>query len=190
MTILTDTGFPPTFLNRYVLSELAHYELIADSDVVTPSPMIPAQFPTNIEDLYNDSIQIRQTESPILIVYDRLMRFRPTPFYLRKREQLIYFIYSTDVGKLIDSVRVISNALDREDSSAEDVNTYNINNPILDANANISVPFNVMFHSTRVYQADESRDVAELASARTLFVNKLIIEYDYHISVDSDSRYT
>jgi hypothetical protein len=47
-----------------------------------------------------------------------------------------------------------------------------------------------MFHSTRVYQADESRDVAELASARTLFVNKLIIEYDYHVSVDSDSRYT
>jgi hypothetical protein len=47
-----------------------------------------------------------------------------------------------------------------------------------------------MFHSTRVYQADESRDVAELASARTLFVNKLIIEYDYHVAVDSDSRYT
>jgi hypothetical protein len=51
-------------------------------------------------------------------------------------------------------------------------------------------PFNILFHSTRVYQADESRDVAELASARTLFVNKLIVEYDYHISVDSDSRYT
>ena len=197
MAILTDTGFPPTFLNRYVLSELAHYELIANSDLVTPSPMVPAQFPTNIEDLYNDSIQIRQTESPILIVYDRLMRFRPTPFYLRKREQLIYFIYSTDVGKLIDSVRVISNALDREDSSAEDVNRYNINNPILDANADISTPFNVMFHSTRVYQADESRDVAELASARTLFVNKLIVEYDYHVSsptiinnVSVESRYT
>jgi hypothetical protein len=103
---------------------------------------------------------------------------------------LIYFIYSTDVGKLIDTVRVISNALDREDSSAEDVNRYNINNPILNANADISIPFNIMFHSTRVYQADESRDVAELASARTLFVNKLIVEYDYHISVDSDSRYT
>jgi hypothetical protein len=188
MAILTDTGFPPTFLNRYILSELEHYELIAESEQL--SPMVPAQFPTNIEDLYNDSIQIRQTESPILIVYDRLMRFRPTPFYLQKREQLIYFIYSTDVGKLIDTVRVISNALDREDSSAEDVNRYSINNPILNANADISTPFNIMFHSTRVYQADESRDVAELASARTLFVNKLIVEYDYHVAVDSDSRYT
>ena len=190
MAILTDTGFPPTFLNRYILSELEYYGLISDMDLINPTPMIPAQVSTNIEDLYNDSIQIRQSESPILIVYDRLMRFRPTQFYLHKREQLIYFIYSTDVGKLIDTVRVISSALDREDSSAEDVNRYNINNPILDANADISTPFNIMFHNTRVYQADESRDVAELASARTLFVNKLIIEYDYHISVDSDSRYT
>ena len=277
MTILTDTGFPPTFLNRYILSELEHYELIAASEQL--SPMIPAIIPTNIEDLYNDRIEIRQTPDPILIVYDRLMRFRPTPFYLQKREQLIYFIYSTDVGKLIDTVRVISSALDREDSSAEDVNAYNFMNPTLtissppitysaktisnkaltnkfatittstahnlevgdaveitglDATfngihyvrdktattfkfkkdaANVAsiaasgsvlqkeyIPYNIAFHSTRVYQADESRDVAELASARTLFVNKLIVEYDYHIKnsytvmvngspVEVDTRY-
>ncbi len=292
MTILTDTGFPPTFLNRYILSELEYYGLISDMDLINPTPMIPAQVSTNIEDLYNDSIQIRQSESPILIVYDRLMRFRPTPFYLHKREQLIYFIYSTDVGKLIDTVRVISSALDREDSSAQDVNSYNFLNPLLKASSppivfsskNISnkaldgriatittstahgleegdaveitgatvmlgglavpdprfngiryvtdkvsstvfrfttklsyegaaivaptaasgsilkkesTPFNIAFHSTRVYQADESRDVAELASARTLFVNKLIVEYDYHVSspmiIETDSvesRYT
>jgi hypothetical protein len=192
MTILTDTGFPPTFLNRYILSELAFYGLVANSDLLTPevNPMVPAQIPTNIEDLYNDSIQIRQTESPVLIVYDRLMRFRPTPFYAHKREQLIYFIYSTDVGKLIDSVRVISNALDREDASAQDVNSYSISNPILNSSGQVSIPYNIYFHNTRVYQADESRDVAELASARTLFVNKLIIEYDYHIKTEPDSRYT
>jgi hypothetical protein len=181
MTIARDTGFPPTQINGYILSELAFYGLVADSDLVNPSPMIPAQFPTNIEDLYNDSIAIRQTDSPVLIVYDRLMRFRPTPFYAHKREQLIYFLYSTDVGKLIDSVRVISSALDREDASAQDVNTWSINN--------IESP-NVFFHNTRVYQADESRDVAELASARTLFVNKIIVEYDYHIKTEADSRYT
>lgn len=181
MTIAKDTGFPPTQINGYILSELAFYGLVADSDLVNTSPMIPAQFPTNIEDLYNDSIAIRQTDSPVLIVYDRLMRFRPTPFYAHKREQLIYFLYSTDVGKLIDSVRVIASALDREDSSAQDVNSWSI--------ANIESP-NIFFHNTRVYQADESRDVAELASARTLFVNKIIVEYDYHIKTEVDSRYT
>ena len=283
MAILTDTGFPPTFLNRYILSELEYYGLISDMDLINPTPMIPAQVSTNIEDLYNDSIQIRQSESPILIVYDRLMRFRPTQFYLHKREQLIYFIYSTDVGKLIDTVRVISSALDREDASAQDVNSYNFLNPLLKVSSppivfsskNISnkaldgriatittstahgleegdaveitgvdatfngiqyvtdkvsntvfrftkglsyagdvastaasgsmlkkesTPYNIAFHSTRVYQADESRDVAELASARTLFVNKLIVEYDYHIKnsytvmvngqpVEVDTRY-
>jgi hypothetical protein len=181
MTIARDTGFPPTQINGYILSELAFYGLVAESDLVNPSPMIPAQFPTNIEDLYNDSIAIRQTDSPVLIVYDRLMRFRPTPFYAHKREQLIYFLYSTDVGKLIDSVRVIASALDREDSSAQDVNSW--------STANIESP-NIFFHNTRVYQADESRDVAELASARTLFVNKIIVEYDYHVKTEVDSRYT
>jgi len=181
MTIATDTGFPPALINGYILSELAFHGLVADADLLNPSPMVPAQFPTNIEDLYNDNVSIRQTDSPILIVYDRLMRFRPTPFYAHKREQLIYFIYSTDVAKLIDSVRVISSALDREDSSAQDVNSWSI--------ANLESP-NVFFHNTRVYQADESRDVAELASARTLFVNKLIVEYDYHIKTEPNSRYT
>jgi hypothetical protein len=192
MSILINTGFPPTFLNKYVLSELAFHGLVAESDLLAPgvNPMVPAQIPTNIEDLYNDSIQIRQTESPVLIVYDRLMRFRPTPFYAHKREQLIYFIYSTDVSKLIDSVRVISNALDREDASAQDINSYSLSNPILNSAGEVSIPYNIYFHNTRVYQADESRDVAELASARTLFVNKLIIEYDYHIKTEANSRYT
>jgi hypothetical protein len=181
MTIATDTGFPPALINGYILSELAFHGLVADADLLSPSPMVPAQFPTNIEDLYNDNVSIRQTDSPILIVYDRLMRFRPTPFYAHKREQLIYFIYSTDVAKLIDSVRVISSALDREDSSAQDVNSWSI--------ANLESP-NIFFHNTRVYQADESRDVAELASARTLFVNKIIVEYDYHVKTEPNSRYT
>jgi hypothetical protein len=91
---------------------------------------------------------------------------------------------------LIDSVRVISSALDREDASAQDVNSYNVSNPILDSSGEVSIPYNIYFHNTRVYQADESRDVAELASARTLFVNKIIVEYDYHIKTDPNSRYT
>lgn len=178
MSLLKTTGFPPTFLNKYVNAQLGAFGLLSDGpegfEQAGFDPMVPAQFPTNIEDLYNDQIQIRQIEQPVLIIYDRLMRFRPTPFYRRKREQLIYFIYSTDVAKLINSVRVITDALDREDSAAQDVNKWLKDNPIS------GTPTNVFFHNIRVYQADESRDVAELASARTLFVNKIIIEYDYH----------
>ena len=182
MAEIKTTAFPPTFLNAYITAQLATFNLMSTTDGVTP--VVPAQFPTNIEDLYNDQIQIRQMDNPILMVYDRLMRFRPTPFYRNKREQLIYFIYSTDVGKLIDTVRVITDALDREDAAAQDVNKWLRQNPIS------GIPTNVFFHNIKVYQADESRDVAELASARTLFVNKLIVEYDYHIKTEIDSRYT
>lgn len=185
---VSTTGFPPRFLNRYVTAQLAEFGII-DSAPEIPlqagfDPMVPAQFPTNIEDLYNDTIQIRNTPSPILIVYDRMIRFRPTTFYRHKREQLIYFIYSTDVAKLMDSVRIITDALDREDSAAQDVNKWLQDNPIS------GVTTNVFFHNIRVYQADESRDVAELASARTLFVNKIIVEYDYHTKNLSGSLYT
>ncbi len=172
------TGFPPNFLNKYINAQLADFGLLVtgpnEFEQAGLDPMIPAQFPTNIEDLYNDALAIRTESSPILIVYDRLIRFRPNPFYRRKREQLIYFLYSTDVGKLIDCVRVITDALDREDAAAQDINAWMIENK------NVLPPLNVFFHNLRVYQADESRDVAELASARTLFVNKLIVEYDYH----------
>jgi hypothetical protein len=83
------------------------------------------------------------------------------------------------VGKLIDAVRIISASLDREDAAAEDVNNYSAQNATEDN------PARVYFHNIRVYQVDESRDVAELASARTLFLNKIIIEYDYHTSGES-----
>jgi hypothetical protein len=63
---------------------------------------------------------------------------------LRKREQLIYFLYSTDVAKLIDAVRVISNALDREDSSAQDINSWAIANPVLNSQGN-TIPYNISF---------------------------------------------
>lgn len=191
---INDTGFPPTFLNAYVLQQLSDFDLIAPPAEIVGSdrntqvsfnPMVPAQFPTNIEDLYNDSLQIRTETAPLLIVYDRLMRFRPSPFYRHKREQLIYFIYSSDLSKLLNAIRVIEDCLDREDAAAQDLNTWCINNPAKYGNT----PYNVYFHNIRAYQADESRDVVELASARTLFVNKIIIEYDYHTKTPADYKY-
>lgn len=211
---ISNTGFPPTFVNAYILSEMQEFGLIGSQELAAPgtNPMVPAQFPTNIEDLYNDSIQIRQNESPLLMVYDRLMRFRSTAFYRNKKEQLVYFIYTTDVDKLINSVRLITDALDREDAAAQDVNKWLIEKSKADY-PNLSgllepgfhedypgyrcitgvngkpTPINVFFHNFKIYQADESRDVAELASARTLFVNKIIIEYDYHTITPANYKY-
>jgi hypothetical protein len=186
----TQTGFPPTFLNAYINSELKEFGLIPDGP--NPfQPFFPAQSPMNIEDIYNDSVYIKNNPNAIVVMFDRLVRFRPSTFYRHKREQLVYFIYAPDLSKLFDSTRVIIECLDREDAAAQDLNAWISLNDIKDENDNIITP-NVMFHNIKVYQADEARDIAELASARTLFLNKLVIEYDYHTidTLGTSQKYT
>jgi hypothetical protein len=183
-----NTGFPPTFLNAYINNELKEFGLVPDGP--NPfQPFFPAQSPINIEDIYNDSIYIKNNPNAPVIMFDRLIRFRPNAFYRNKREQLVYFIYAPDLTNLFDVTRVIIECLDREDSSAQDMNAWLASNDILDEAGNAITP-NVYFHNTKVYQADESRDIAELASARTLFLNKLVIEYDYHTTDAVSARYT
>jgi hypothetical protein len=186
----TQTGFPPTFLNAYINSELKEFGLIPDGP--NPfQPFFPAQSPMNIEDIYNDSVYIKNNPNAIVVMFDRLVRFRPSTFYRHKREQLVYFIYAPDLSQLFDSTRVIIDCLDREDAAAQDLNAWISLNDITDENDNVITP-NVMFHNIKVYQADEARDIAELASARTLFLNKLVIEYDYHTidTLGTSQRYT
>jgi hypothetical protein len=190
------TGFPPVFLNSYVLEELKKFKGVDGSPLmpIGPEPFqpfFPAQVPDSVEGIYNDIPFIRNNPDTTVIIFDRLMRFRPTPFYKHKREQLIYFIYSPNLSKLIDTTRVIIECLDREDAAAQDLNLWISQNDILDENEEI-IAKNVFFHNLKVYQADESRDIIELASARTLGLNKLVIEYDYHtVSVEgSNQRYS
>jgi hypothetical protein len=87
---------------------------------------------------------------------------------------MVYYLYCTNLSKITDAHRIITDSLDREDSAAQDVNAWCAEFEV------DNLPFNVYFHNLRVYQADETRDVLELASARTVYANKLIIEYDYH----------
>ena len=176
--ILNETGFPPTFVNAFVNSELKEFGLMP-SGPEPFQPFFPAQVPDSVEGIYNDIPFIRNNPDTTVIIFDRLIRFRPTTFYRHKREQLIYFIYSPNLTKLLDTTRVIIECLDREDAAAQDLNFWISQNDVLDENGD-PIPKNVFFHNVKVYQADESRDILELASARTLGLNKLIIEYDYH----------
>jgi hypothetical protein len=176
--ILNETGFPPTFVNAFVNSELKEFGLMPTGPEPF-QPFFPAQVPDSVEGIYNDIPFIRNNPDTTVIIFDRLIRFRPTTFYKHKREQLIYFIYSPNLTKLLDTTRVIIECLDREDAAAQDLNLWISQNDVLDENGD-PIPKNVFFHNVKVYQADESRDILELASARTLGLNKLIIEYDYH----------
>jgi hypothetical protein len=169
--------YPPRWLNAYVFNKLSEYEDIGVSATQQVTPIF-ATSPTNTEDIYKQVVEATNISQPLIIQYDRLMRFRPTAFYPHKREQLLYYLYSTDINNVNNANIVISQLLDREDAAAQDVNAWAASNPQFHNGQEI--PYNVYFHNIKVYQADEARDVLELASARTIFVNKLIIEYDYH----------
>ena len=171
------TGFPPTFVNHYVVGQLRRFGILGNTEQLANEQMVPIfpTSPTNIEDVFKNYIASPEISDPLLIQYERLIRFRPTPFYRHKREQVIYYLYCTSFSKITDAHRIITDALDREDAAAQDINAW-CSNPKTGIN-----PYNVYFHNVKVYQADETRDVLELASARTVYANKLIIEYDYHL---------
>lgn len=166
-----DTAFPPFFINQYVTEQLKLFGILTGFEQM--NPIFPTS-PTNIEDVFKNYIGAPGVGDPLLVQYERLVRFRTGPFYPRKREQLIYYLYCTDLSKVNDAHRIITDSLDREDSAGQDVNAY------CAGVATADLPFNIFFHNVRVYQADETRDVLELASARTVYANKLIVEYDYH----------
>ena len=171
------TAFPPDLINAYVKAQLERFGIvIAKPDSM--GPIFPTA-PSNIDDVYKNYINSPQIGTPLYMQYERMLRFRPSTFYRHKREQLMYYLYCANQPTIFDANRVITEALDREDSAAQDVNTWLAENPVINGDGS-AVPHNIFFHRFRVYQADESRDVVELASARTVYANKLIVEYDYH----------
>lgn len=181
------TGYPPYYIRGYIISELTKFGILSGFEQMVP--VFPTS-PTNIEDVYKNYIGAPGIEDPLLIQYERLLRFRPNSFYPHKREQLMLYLYSTNLSKVLDSHRIITEALDREDAAAQDVNLWSIKNDVIGSN-NTKIEPNVFFHNIKVYQADETRDLLELASARTVYANKLIIEYDYHVKKKiSDPLYT
>jgi hypothetical protein len=117
------TGFPPTFVNAYIVAQLKNYNILSGFEQMTP--IFPTS-PTNIEDVFKNYIGAPGVGDPLLIQYERLIRFRTTPFYRNKKEQLVYYLYSTNLAKTMDAHRIISDALDREDATAQDVNQWKI----------------------------------------------------------------
>lgn len=186
MATISQTPYPPYFVNGYLNAQLQKFGILSGFEQMVP--IFPTT-PTNIEEVFKNYIGAPGVADPLLIQYERLIRFRPTPFYRNKREQMALYLYSTNLSKVLDAHRIIVAALDREDAAGQDVNTWAAENVLTDPNTDAIIPYNVYFHNFKVYQVDETRDVLELASARTVFANKIIIEYDYH-SVDAlDSLY-
>lgn len=180
-------ALPHIWINHYVANELNKYEdcgvtLNTNTNII---PFFPAA-PTNVEQVYQDLLINTGEQNPLMVSYDRMMRFRPSPFYVHKREQLMYYLYNGSVDNLFNAGNIMSQLLDREDVAAQELNRWmtekqRSNNPILDFSTNTPLDLNIFFRNIKVYQADEARDLLELGTVKTVYTNKYIIEYDYHI---------
>lgn len=115
-------------------------------------------------------------ENKTYIIYDRILKLRPSPFYPIKREHLMYYVKGQEEGSLEWSM-AIQYILDRMDDAAQDINDWNRSQ---------DVPANVYFHHLRVYQTEDA--VSRDFSNRPYYISSFIVEAEYHFT-DSVEQY-
>jgi hypothetical protein len=118
----------------------------------------------------------------VMCTYDRLLRMRKNPFPHIKCEELLYYFYATAENSIINMVKItekVNRLLDREDESAEELNAWCKQKGSIVVEG-VSLEPNFVFHSFKVFQLQETRDIINFATARTYGGNKLVIYYDYH----------
>jgi hypothetical protein len=146
-------------------------------------PFFPST-PSTINDLTE-----RFPEGGVMCTYDRLIRMRRRPFPHIKCEQALYYFYATAENSIINMVKVTEKVLrlmDRSDETAEDINAWCRSKGSILVEGETITP-NFYFHTFKVYQLEEVRDIIDFGTARTYGGNKIIVEFDYHMVVDPNS---
>jgi len=194
---------PTVFLNGY-LSEMVPKYLqeygTSDINYFDGGMRFFPVSPTAIDELTSQLPSA--TEAPFA-VYDRMFRFRRSAFPHIKCEQMLYYFYKVNnsasnainsPSALIETSQAVYDLLDRGDESAQEINAWiksklNSNGEYVVGSGMTSATFNpVYFHQTKVFQLEEIRDIIDFGTARTYAGNKIIIDYDYHNSVDFSVR--
>lgn len=177
-------SYPPVFINEYLKEKIREEFKDNPFDGQVGDLNVPF-FPTSPSTIDQMTSQFGVSENGLFAVYDRMFKMRRKPFPHIKSEQLLYYFYKTagDPVALIETTQKIYDLLDRGDESAQELNFWlqkkqASESPLLDGSGNALLP--VLFHSIKIYQLEESRDIVDFGTARTFAGNKIIIDYDYH----------
>lgn len=169
---MIDFNFPPMVVNAYLKSKIgSDFELQFSPTTPTDINEFTEQFPSG----------------NAFCVYDRMFRMRRGPFPHIKCEQILYYFYCPPSGTDISSIAMLSeitqgiyDLLDNGDESAQDINSWVSSNRASDPTlSNMSII--PVFHTFKIYQLEETRDIIDFGTARTWAGNKIIIDYDYHV---------
>ena len=175
-------SYPPIFINDYLSSKIP--------EALGPNRFAAGLmrfFPVAPTDLQALTETFPEASTDVFAVYDRMFKMRRKAFPHIKDEQLLYYFYkmhSDPVGLLL-ATQVIQDLLDREDESAQELNSWiaakqESGSPIVDDSDTVMPK--VFFHRIKVYQLEETRDIVDFGTARTYAGNKIIIDYDWHKS--------
>lgn len=157
---------PILWINKYLESKIPQ---ITEVEV----PFFPS-LPGTINDL-------TQSFPPggVMATWDRLIKMRRSPFPHIKQEQAMYYFYFTadnPVENMIQVQEAVLRLMDRGDETAEEINEWAKGQTF----SGLTNKF--YFHSFKVYQLEETRDIIDFGTARTYGGNKIIIDYSYHQS--------
>jgi hypothetical protein len=176
-------SYPPVFINQYLAEKVVEAipERFASSFKFFPVS------PTDITALTEG---FPDAASDVFAVYDRMFRYRKSPFPHIKNEQVIYYLYKngSDPEALIEATQIIYDLLDRMDESAIELNEWisskiGIDGLVSFGSGNLRRTFKpVFFHDLKVYQLEEVKHVINFSTARPYAGNKIIIDYEYHNS--------
>jgi hypothetical protein len=175
MTTTSILNTPNLWVNHYLKEKL---EALGFDSI----PFFPTT-PSTINDLTETF-----PAGGVMCTYDRLIRMRRKPFPHIKCEQLLYYFYATAENSVVNMVKVTEKVLrlmDRSDETAEEINEWCKQKGSLLVEGETIEP-NFYFHSFKVYQLEEVRDIIDFATARTYGGNKIIIEFDYHMVDQED----
>jgi hypothetical protein len=172
--------YPPVFINQYLAEKVV--ELIPDQ--FSSNFKFFATSPTDIDSLTEG---FPEASNDVFAVYDRMLKYRKTSFPHIKSEQTIYYIYKSNNNQegLIETIQIIHDLLDREDESAQEINSWinsKINNGVVTFGSGLSArDFKpVFFHNIKMFQLQESTDIINFTTNRTYAGNKIIVDYEYH----------
>jgi hypothetical protein len=188
MSVIVD--HPPSFINAFLQQKLG-----ADFGAIPMFPTVPTDMISmaegfSLQDLVEGT---RFNFNGNAAIYDRMLRMRRTTFPHIKSEQLLYYFNALTENAVPNLIRItqrIQDLLDRNDESAEDLNAWILQtlNPQEDPETKRSIAsipghgtfYVPYFHNIKIYQLQETRDILDLATARTYAGNKIIIDYDWH----------
>jgi hypothetical protein len=92
------------------------------------------------------------------------------------------------MSNVIEISQGIQDWLDDGDESAQDLNEW-VRSKVVggEVRVNGTTVKPVFFHSIRIFQLEETRDIIDFGTARTYAGNKIIIDYQYHKNYPTSS---